>query len=117
MTDPQPSDDQTQLLILVRDLMFSSRITAAAREAGVSFLVVRDPASLPMQTGKRLIIDLAQDGAIEAAVAWKSATGGHTVGFVSHVEGETIARARAVGIDQVLSRGQFTQQLESLVLG
>ena len=38
-----------------------------------------------------------------------------TLGYVSHVDGETIAAARSAGIDQVLARSAFTERLGELL--
>jgi hypothetical protein len=103
------------LLILCRDLLLGSRITAAAQAAGVSFKVVRDAAKLAGQSGERLIVDLNQEGAIDAAAAWKAAGGGEVVGFVSHVDAGTIERAKAAGLDQIMARSAFVQELPALV--
>ncbi|CAN5331292.1 hypothetical protein BH09PLA1_BH09PLA1_24390 [soil metagenome] len=108
-------DDPRPILIFVRDLMFSSRIVEAARDAAVPFKVVRSPDALRAEPGRLLIVDLNQDGAIEAAGAWRDATGGRTIGFVSHVDTDAIARAKSAGIDQILARGQFTQLLPTLI--
>lgn len=109
------------VLVLVRDLMFSSRISATARAAGVDVAIFRDPTQLAATPGRRLIVDLNLPGAIEAAAAWMrspagrgSAPGG-VVGFVSHVDAETIARARAAGIDRVLPRSRFVETLAELL--
>jgi hypothetical protein len=111
------SEQVEPILIFVRDLMFSTRIVEAARAAGVPFKVIRKPEALPAEAGRVLFVDLNQEGAIDAAQAWKAASGGRAVGFVSHVDTEAIARANAAGIDQILSRGQFTQVLPSLLQG
>ena len=108
-------DSSSPILILVRDLMFSTRIVETARAANLPFKVIRKPESLATETGRVLIVDLNQDGAIEAASAWRAATGGRSIGFVSHVDNDVIARAKAAGIDQILSRGQFTQLLPTLL--
>ena len=110
--EPTPSPT---LLILCRDLLLGSRITAAAQSAGVPFRVVRDAAKLTGQEGRRLIVDLNQEGAADAAAAWKAATGGEVVGFVSHVDGATIQQARGAGLDQVMARSAFVDQLPRLV--
>lgn len=102
------------ILLLCRDLMFLSKVTATARAAGVDVQVVRDPTMLPA-VGTRLLVDLNQDGALEAAAAWKGATAGQVVGFVSHVDADAIARARQAGLDQVLPRSRFTADLERLL--
>ena len=105
------------ILALVRDLLFASKITATAGSLGTCVQVVRDPAKLAGQAGNRLIVDLNLDGAIEAARAWKTATGGETVGFVSHVDTATIDRARAAGVDRVLARSRFVEVLPQLLSG
>src|SRR3954471_23299818 len=105
------SPEQPSILLLCRDLMFLSKVTATARAAGVNVQVVRDPTMLPAM-GTRLLVDLNQDGALDAAAGWKAATGGEVIGFVSHVDGETIQRARQAGLDQTLPRSRFTADLE-----
>ena len=102
------------VLALVRDLMFISRIVAAARARGVELRVIRDPAKLGGQPGQRLLVDLNLPGAIEAAGAWRSG-GGEVVGFVSHVDQEAIQRARTAGIDKVLPRSRFVEQLDDIL--
>jgi hypothetical protein len=107
------------VLLLIRDLMFVSRVTGTAKELGVAVKVVRDPAKLAPEAqagqGGRLIVDLNLEGAVEAAAEWKAATGGSVAGFVSHVDTETIHRAREAGIDRVLPRSQFVQVLPELL--
>ncbi len=103
------------VLILVRDLMFCSRITATATAANVPFKVIRDPAKLAGEVGDRLIVDLNQAQTITAAADWRRATGRAVVGFVSHVDGETIAAAKAAGLDRIMARSQFVQQLPMLL--
>ena len=117
MTDEaQPTPPPPTLLILCRDLLLGSRITAAAQSAGVSFKVVRDAAKLSGQVGERLIVDLNQEGALDAAAAWKVATSGaDVVGFVSHVDAAAIQRARDAGLDHVLPRSRFVEQLAQVL--
>jgi hypothetical protein len=107
--------DAPRVVALVRDLMFASRIFASARTQGLSVKIVRTAAALEQVAGQRLIVDLAEPGAINAAVAWKQRSGGQTVGFVSHIDQQTIADARQAGIDRILSRGGFTAQLDRLI--
>ena len=112
----EPAPTPPALLILCRDLLLGSRITAAAQAAGVPFKVVRDATKLSGQVGQRLIVDLNQDGAVAAAAAWNAATSGaDVVGFVSHVDAATIQRARDAGLDQVLPRSRFVEELAQLV--
>jgi DNA-binding NarL/FixJ family response regulator len=110
------SAEPIPVLVLVRDLMFSSRISATARAGGAPVRMLRDPVELHNAPGRRLIVDLNQPGALEAAVEWKRASSsGDVVGFVSHVDADTIARARAAGIDRVLPRSRFVEVLPDLL--
>ena len=78
--------------------------------------MLRDPTKLTGERGRRLIFDLNQNGALDAAVSWKAANpDADTIAFVSHVDTEAIAKARAAGIDRVVTRGQFVQQLPQLL--
>ena len=114
MSQPRPPT-----LVLVRDLIFASRITATARAIGSDVKLLRDPAMLGGESGRRLIVDLNQGGALEAAIEWKGHGGEdrEVIGFVAHVDAETIRRARDAGIDRVLPRSRFVEDLESLLRG
>jgi hypothetical protein len=104
------------LLILVRDLLLASRVTTAARAKSVEHKLLRDPGMLIEETGDRLIVDLNQLGALDAAVNWKrAAPAREVIGFVSHVDADTIRRARELGIDQVVPRSRFVEILPELL--
>jgi hypothetical protein len=113
-SDPPP------ILVLVRDLMFSGRILAEARAAGVNVKVIRDPAAiakLENTDSSLMIADLNLPGAIVAAADWRRRTSGTVVGFVSHVDAEAISQAKAAGLDQVLARSRFVTVLPELLKG
>ena len=115
MAESNASDGGPGVLMLCRDLMFTSKVTGAARATGVPVRVIREPANLAAEAGSKLIADLGQDGAIEAAAQWKGRTGGTVIGFVSHVDDATITRAREAGIDQVMSRGGFAASVDEVL--
>ena len=109
---------ETDLVILIRDLILGSRVVAAAKNAGVTFVHVREPAKLTGLAGKRLILDLNQEGAIASAGAWKAAGDDRlAVGFVSHVDADTAKAAREAGIDKVMARSRFVEVLPTLLVG
>ena len=110
-----PPPETPPVLVLCRDLIFASKITGTAQALGVRFKMVRDPAKLGVEPGRRLIADLNLEGAIPAAGAWRVATGGQVVGFVSHADAEAIEQARAAGIDRILARSQFVVSLPDLL--
>jgi hypothetical protein len=116
-----PVPDRRPVIALVRDLIFASRITATAADVGTPVTLVRDPAKLAEHTrggaNSLLIVDLNLPGAIDAARAWKGATGASVTGFVSHVDTATIAAARDAGVDRVLARSRFVELLSALLRG
>jgi DNA-binding NarL/FixJ family response regulator len=102
-------------LALVRDLMFSSKITGTARALGTDAQVIRDPAQLTTQQARILLVDLNLPGSIEAAAAWHAANPSTpVVGFVSHVDTPTIEKARAAGLE-VMARSGFVESLPRLL--
>jgi hypothetical protein len=103
------------VLALVRDLLFASKITACAKATGVEARILRDPATLADVPGSLLLADLNQPGVIAAAQEWKQKYGGRVVGFVSHVDAQTIEAARQAGLDQILARSGFVLALPDLM--
>ena len=95
--------------------MFSSRITATARAQNVDVRILRDAQKLLGVAGRLLLVDLNQAGALDAAVAWRAQQNAPVIGFVSHVDTETISRAKQAGIDQVMARSQFVTLLNDLL--
>lgn len=107
----------TPILALVRDLLFASRISATARAINRQAKIIREPAQLANETGNLLIVDLNLAGAVEAAAAWKASSERQVVGFVSHVDAQTIAKVRGLGIDRVMARSHFVEVLPKLLEG
>jgi hypothetical protein len=117
MTDaaaPTPSPEPA-VLIYVRDLLFSSKITATARAEGVTFRVVRDKSKLLTTAAPRLLVDLNSAENLDAAAEWKKAFGGHVTGFSGHVNVDILQAAKAAGIDQVMTNGQFSASLPAIL--
>jgi hypothetical protein len=117
--DQPRTSHEPRVVVLVRDLMFSSRIAATARAANVPIALIRDPdrltAAAPEPSPVLLIVDLNLAGAIDAAIQWKRASPSRqVVGFVSHVDAVTIAHARGSGVDRVLPRSRFVEELPEI---
>jgi hypothetical protein len=110
-----PTMIDAPVICLVRDLLFYSKIRAAAESAQIPLKSLRDPTKLLNETGIGLIVDLNQPAALQSAANWKEQTGCAVVGFVSHVDTETIAAARAAGLDRILARSQFEQNLPAIL--
>jgi PleD family two-component response regulator len=112
------------VLCAVDDLMFASRIRSAAARSGTEVRFVRGAAALldAARTGRAslLLLDLNADaldplGLVAALRADPALAGVRTVGFVSHVQGDRVAAARAAGVDDVLARSAFVTQLPALL--
>ena len=111
------------ILIVVDDLIFLSKIQETAHQLGVPLEVV-DPGKVEARLAEfavhSIIIDLNHRSgkAVELARAIKANPGTRHVGvmaFLSHVQSDLAAAARAAGCDVVLARSVFVQQLPQLL--
>jgi CheY-like chemotaxis protein len=112
------------ILCALDDLIFSVRISTAARQLGVDVYFERDAAQVvPRIREKRpalVIFDLNSGrldplGAIRSIKTDPELQSVRTLGFVSHVDSETIDAARRAGIDQVLARSAFVERLGDIL--
>jgi CheY-like chemotaxis protein len=108
----------------VDDLIFSIKISTAAKRLGVDMYFERSRENvLPTIRDKQpslVIFDLNSGrlAAIEAVAAMKAdpaLRSIRTLGYVAHVDSDTIDRARAAGIDQVLARSAFSERLGEIL--
>jgi hypothetical protein len=108
------------VVYLVRDMMFTSKIREVARQLGLEVQGAPDPAALARAApGARLaIVDLRLPQALEAldALAADPASAAvPRVGFVDHEKVEVMDAARAHGCSRVLTKGQFAKELPALL--
>jgi CheY-like chemotaxis protein len=112
------------ILAAVDDLMFSSRISTAAKAVGATIRFTRSVEAViaaARETSPALVIlDLnsARTQPLEILAALKAdpvLAAIPTVGFVSHVDTPTIEAAREAGADRVLARSAFVEQLPQLL--
>lgn len=111
------------ILAVVEDLIFLSKIQQTAKLVGASVEVV-DPKKLPARVAqapaRAVILDLNHRSgmAIEVLRLIKGRPETATipvVGFVSHVQTDLAAAARAAGCDQILARSTFSFQLPQIL--
>ncbi|MGE0393515.1 MAG: hypothetical protein AB7I25_06675 [Vicinamibacterales bacterium] len=114
------------VLCVVDDMLFASKIRAAAGAAGVTVAFEKNPDAVAARVAAdapALVIfdlDAARLRAVETVAALKAdpATAAtRTLGYVSHVHAERIAAARAAGIDDVKARSAFAAQLGAILTG
>ncbi len=114
------------ILCVVDDLMFAVKISAAAKALKADVAFERAPneviARIRREAPSLVIFDLNSSRLkpIDTIKAMKSDAqlrGTRTLGYVSHVQTETIAAAREAGCDEVLARSAFSERLGSILSG
>jgi ActR/RegA family two-component response regulator len=108
-----------RVVALMDDLFFQMKVAETAKQLGMELKVAATADSLlqllQMEPVPRLaIVDLnARGGAIAAIERVRAGNSG--VGFLSHVQTELAAQARAAGCDEVMPRSSFTQNLAAIL--
>src|SRR5512133_1808505 len=109
------------LLVLVRDLLFGSKIDAAAKRAGVPVAWARRGATLAEAAREHcpdaVLVDLGEPRALDELRALLSDRPEVRVtGFVGHLRTDLIDEARALGVTEILTRGQLNASLDEVLL-
>ena len=112
------------IVCAVDDLIFSIKISTAAKHLGAEVFFERNPAMVLSRIREKrpslvifdlnsakmqplqLIAELAADAELRDV---------RTLGFVSHVDSDTIAAARAAGVGQVMARSAFSEKLAEIL--
>lgn len=114
------------VLVAVDDLLFSSKIRAAAKQAGVDLTFARSPEEILEQARSLrpalVIFDLNSGKTDPVATLTRlkadpDLAGIRTLGFASHVHTGLIAAAREAGADQVVPRSAFAANLGEILRG
>lgn len=110
-----------KILAAIHDLMFSSKVNAAARGKPVEWLKRGTKVADQVAASKPdvVLIDLGapQLDAVNAIREIKKDGGPTVIGYVDHTRADLIEAARAAGCDQVLSKGEFARRLPELLDG
>jgi CheY-like chemotaxis protein len=112
------------VLCVVDDLLFSVKISTAAKSLGVDIYFERVAENVVPRIREKqpqlVIFDLnsAKLRPMHAVAEMKAdpaLKGIRTLGYVSHVQTDTIDAARHAGIDQVLARSAFAERLAEIL--
>jgi hypothetical protein len=108
------------VVTLIQDMLFSSKVRETAKGLGASVQATRDPAALvaAARGAKLVIIDLRLPvalAALDALAADEIARAIPSVGFIDHEKIDVMAEARAKGCGQVMAKGQFANALPKLL--
>lgn len=110
-------------LMLCDDLIFFSRVSGAARAAGLAVRMVRSAADLlaaaRAAAPRGVIVDVHNPGldlpALLAGLKDACPTMPRVIAYGSHVEAAVLRAARQAGCDRVMPRSQFVEELEGKI--
>lgn len=112
------------ILVVADDLLFRSKISTAAKAAGVTVRAATTPDAaieraredrptlvlLDLDGGRPAPFEVLQRFAADPELSRLT-----TLGFVSHVHADLVQRARTLGIGQVMARGAFAAALPEIL--
>jgi hypothetical protein len=99
-----------RVLSISTDLMLGSRVDAGLSAAGHTVVTAGAIAGAPLEGIDAIVADLEVADPEELA-----ATGIPVLGYYSHVDAETKARAEAAGLAKVVPRSRMSRELPDLV--
>ncbi|HXJ13165.1 MAG TPA: hypothetical protein VNH19_12910 [Candidatus Limnocylindrales bacterium] len=107
---------------LIDDLFFQLKVAETAKQLGIEFKVAGNPEALFTllePPTKLVIVDLNSRNQPVATIERLRATQKEmrVVAFLSHVQTELAAQARAAGCLEVMPRSVFTQNLAAILQG
>ena len=112
------------ILCAIDDLMFSVKIKTTAKALQAEVYFERTPGQVLASIRDRLpslvVFDLNSARldpmtVVAAMQADEALRHIRTIGYVSHVDGATIAAARQAGVGQVLARSAFVERLSEIL--
>ena len=109
-----------RVVALMDDLFFQMKLAETAKHLGVEVKVATTPEALQTLLDpppRLLIVDLNSRSQPIAMIQRLRAdkNGVRVVGFLSHVQTDLAAQARAAGCDEVMPRSAFTQNLAAIL--
>ncbi len=111
------------VVALVDDLFFQSKIIETARHAGVELKLCSTSeaflAEIARSAPSLAIVDLNARSNPLDAVERLHAAGNHVplIGYLSHVQTDLAERAKAAGCREVMPRSKFTMNLATILAG
>jgi hypothetical protein len=99
-----------RVVSIATDLMLASRVDAGLTAAGHTVVTSGTIAEAPLDEAELIVADLEVADPEELA-----ATGIPVLGYYSHVDAETKARAEAAGLAKVVPRSRMSRELPDLV--
>ena len=122
-TIPMQKQDNKKILAVLDDLFFTVKITEAAKRVGLEVELARNEIDA-LEKARRMplliILDLNTNALqplklavrLKGDAALKSIS---VIGYLSHVQGELKQKAHEAGLDMVLARSAFSQNLPQIL--
>jgi len=109
-----------QVLALIDDIFFQSKLTETARHLGVEVRTCASPdaldAAIAQSPPNLVIVDLnAHADPLDAIERVRLSGEIPVIGFLSHLQTDLAERARAAGCREVMPRSKFTQNLATIL--
>ena len=105
------------VVMLSGDLMFASRVKAAAAHAGMDFQISGQLPATDAASIRYVILDLSTRSALVADIAARCADQcpqAQLIAYGPHVKVDKLDAARQAGVDTVMTNGQFDRALPQL---
>jgi len=114
------AERMARVVALMDDLFFQMKVAETAKHLGLELKVATNGDALMAllaSAPKLVIVDLnARCQPIQAVERLRAEkNGARVVAFLSHVQTELAAQARAAGCDEVMPRSAFTQNLAAIL--
>lgn len=108
------------ILVAVSDLLFASKIDAASQRLGIEVAWAPRNVPLPVVAEERrpgcILADLGQRNMLEMLRDIRArAPQTRVIGFAGHLETDLIEEARAIGVEDVLTRGKLAASLDDVL--
>ena len=101
----------SRIVAYTPDVMDRSKVAAAG-----DCIFVSRPADLANLCGagaaELVVVDLTRPGVVDALVALAAT---RVIGFANHTSRDTMAAARAAGVEQVMPRSEFFARIDELL--
>ena len=113
--DSQPSGGS--VVMISGDLMFASRVRAAAQGAGLTFHFGGSLPDADLQSVRYVVLDLSTRSGLIGSIAGlcaKRCPQAKLIAYGPHVHVDRLREARSSGIPNVMTNGQFNAQLSEL---
>lgn len=118
-----PNLEKKKILAVVDDLLFTVKINDAAKRVGLDAEFLKSEQDVLEKAKEKpllIILDLNANSVNTLKLAQKLKANGDNkgisvIGFLSHVQGELKLKAQEAGMNMVMARSAFSQNLQQIL--